>query len=119
MPQRKERVAVIAGLRTPFQKIATGYRTVPSRILSTHLVTELIARSDIDASEVEKLVFGQVVMSPDAPNIAREVVLGSNLPVTTDAYSVSRACASSYQSAVDVAMNIQAGIISTGISRWL
>ncbi len=116
MPQRKERVAVIAGLRTPFQKIATGFRTVPSRILSSHLVSELIARSDVDPNEVEKLVFGQVVMSPDAPNLAREVVLGSNLPVTTDAYSVSRACASSYQSAVDVAMNIQSGVISAGVA---
>ena len=30
---------------------------------------------------------------PEAPNIAREIVLGSQLSVHTDAYSVSRACA--------------------------
>lgn len=116
MPASNDRVAVVAGLRTPFLKIATGYRTVPSRTLSSYLVSELIARSNVDASEVEKLVFGQVVMSPDAPNLAREVVMGSSLPVSTDAYAVSRACASSYQSAADIAMNIQAGVISTGIA---
>ena len=110
------RVAVVAGLRTPFLKIATGFRTVPSRVLSSYLVSELVARSGVDKAEVEKLVFGQVVMSPDAPNLAREVVMGSSLPVTTDAYSVSRACASSYQSAVDVAMGIQSGQISVGIA---
>ncbi|HAU69008.1 MAG TPA: acetyl-CoA C-acyltransferase FadI [Gammaproteobacteria bacterium] len=111
-----QRVAVVAGLRTPFQKIATGYSKVPARILSAHLVSELVARTGINRDEVEKVVFGQVVMSPDAPNIAREIVMGSNLPVTCDAYSVSRACASSYQSAVDVAMNIQAGLIEVGIA---
>ncbi len=116
MPTTKERVAVVAGLRTPFLKIATGYRTVPSRTLSSYLVSELVARSGVDATDIEKLVFGQVVMSPDAPNLAREVVMGAGLPVSTDAYSVSRACASSYQSAADIAMNIQGGVISTGIA---
>jgi len=116
MSTNSDRIAVIAGLRTPFLKIATGFRTVPSRALASCLVSEMVARSGVDKHEVEKLVFGQVVMSPDAPNLGREVVMGSNLPVTTDAYSVSRACASSYQSAVDVAMSIQSGMIDTGIA---
>ena len=110
------RVAVIAGLRTPFQRIATGFSTVPSRLLGAHLVAELIERANLDNKEIQQLVFGQVVMSPDAPNIAREIVMGANLSVECDAYSVSRACASSYQSAVDVAMNISAGLIDVGIA---
>ena len=112
----QQRVAVVAGLRTPFLRIASGYSTVPARILSAHLVAELVERSNIEKSLIEKLVFGQVVMAPDAPNIAREVVMGADLPVEVDAYSVSRACASSYQSAADVAMNIQAGVIDIGIA---
>ncbi len=116
MSKAPERVAVIAGARTPFLRIATGYSTTPARLLSAHLVAELVERADIDKALIEKLVFGQVVMSPDAPNIAREVVLGANLSVNTDAYSVSRACASSYQSAADVAMNIQAGVIDAGLA---
>ncbi len=116
MSTSSNRVAVIAGSRTPFLRIATGYSTVPARLLSAHLVADLIERADIDKKLVEKLVFGQVVMSPDAPNIAREVVMGANLPAATDAYSVSRACASSYQSAADIAMNIQAGVIDTGLA---
>lgn len=116
MTSTSERVAVIAGSRTPFLRIATGFSTVPARLLAAHLVADLIERADIDKSLIEKLVFGQVVMSPDAPNIAREIVMSANLPVATDAYSVSRACASSYQSAADVAMNIQAGIIDAGLA---
>ena len=111
-----ERVAVVAACRTPFLRIATGYSTVPARLLSAHLVAELVERADIEKHEIQKLVFGQVVMAPDAPNIAREIVLSANLPVTVDAYSVSRACASSYQSAADVVLNIQAGLIDVGIA---
>ncbi len=116
MSSELPRVAVVSGLRTPFLKIATGFRTVPSRVLSSYLVSELVARSGVEKHDIEKLVFGQVVMSPDAPNLAREVVMGSCLPVSTDAYSVSRACASSYQSAVDIAMGVQLGQIDVGIA---
>ncbi len=116
MSNTANRVAVIAGLRTPFLKIATGFRTVPSRVLSSYLVSELVASSGVDKADIEKLVFGQVVMSPDAPNLAREVVMGSNLSSSTDAYSVSRACASSHQSTADVALGIQSGQIDIGIA---
>lgn len=110
------RVAVVAGARTPFLRIATDFSQLPARSLAAELVKELVQRADLDRNVVEKLVFGQVVMAPDAPNIAREIVMSANLPTSTDAYSVSRACASSYQSAADVALNIQAGIIDTGIA---
>ena len=111
-----QRVAIVAGLRTPFLRIASGYSKILSRTLSSHLVSELVERNNLDKKELEMLVFGQVVMAPDAPNIAREVVMGANLPVEVDAYSVSRACASSYQTAVDVYHNISSGNIDVGIA---
>ncbi|MBX2847734.1 MAG: acetyl-CoA C-acyltransferase, partial [Acidiferrobacterales bacterium] len=111
-----QRVAVVAGLRTPFLRIASGYSKVLARTLSSHLVAELVERNNLDKKELEMLVFGQVVMAPDAPNIAREVVMGANLPVDVDAYSISRACATSYQTAIDVYHNIVSGNIDVGIA---
>lgn len=111
-----ERIAIIAGLRTPFAKQATYFHGVPALDLGKMVVQELINRTEIDPKIVEQLVFGQVVQMPEAPNIAREVVLGTSLPVTTDAFSVSRACATSFQSAVSVAETMAAGQISVGIA---
>jgi len=112
----QDRVAIVAGLRTPFQRIATGYSRVTARALSSHLVSELVERTDLDKRELQLLVFGQVVMAPDAPNIAREVVMGANLPVEVDAYSISRACTTSYQTTIDVYHNIISGDIDVGIA---
>ncbi len=111
-----QRVAIVAGLRTPFLRIASGYSKVLARALSSHLIAELVERTNLDKKELEMLVFGQVVMAPDAPNIAREVVMGANLPVEVDAYSISRACATSYQTAIDVYHNIISGNIEVGIA---
>ncbi len=113
---RSNRVAVVAGLRTPFAKQGTDYRHLAARDLGKIVVAELLQRAGLDAGGVERIVFGQVIPAPRAPNIAREVALGVGLPATVDAYSVSRACATSYQSAVNVAEAILAGDIECGIA---
>lgn len=111
-----ERVAVVAGLRTPFARQGTHYKTTSAIDLGRMVVRELLARTNIDVNSVERLVFGQVVVLPKAPNIAREVVLGTDLPVTCDAFSVSRACATSFQSVSTVCDAIQLGDIEIGIA---
>ncbi len=50
------------------------------------MVGELLARTEIPAEVIEQLVFGQVVQMPEAPNIAREIVLGTGMNVHTDAW---------------------------------
>ena len=111
-----ERIAVVAGLRTPFAKQATAFHGVPAVDLGKIVVNELLQKHDIDPSIIDQLVFGQVVQMPEAPNIAREIVLGTGMNVHTDAYSVSRACATSFQSAVNVTEAIMAGYVDVGIA---
>jgi acetyl-CoA acyltransferase len=111
-----DRVAVVAGLRTPFAKQWTAYKDVSALDLGRIVVRELLDRTELDAAEIEQVVYGQVVPSVSAPNIAREIVLGTGMPKNIEAYSVSRACATSYQSAVNVAQAIGAGVIDCGIA---
>ena len=111
-----ERVAVVAGLRTPFARNLTAYRDVNAIELGTLVVSELLARTDLDPGLVERLVFGQVGILPEAPNVAREIVLGAGLPGSTDASSVSRACATAFQAVADVAEAIRLGEIEIGIA---
>ncbi len=80
------------------------------------VVSEMLARTEIDPALIDQVVFGQVVQMPEAPNIAREIVLGTGMNIHTDAYSVTRACATSFQSAVNVAESIMAGTIDIGIA---
>ena len=111
-----ERIAIVSGLRTPFAKQATAYHGIPALDLGKLVVAELLNRSDLDPKEVDQLVYGQVVQMPEAPNIAREIVLGTGMNVGTDAYSVSRACATSFQSAANVAESILSGTADIGIA---
>ena len=110
------RVAVVHGLRTPFARQLTQYTQLSAIELGTLLVQEMIMRYDLDPATIQRLVFGQVVIQPDSPNIAREIVIGTDLPESTDAFSVSRACATSFQSVASVAQAIATGEIEAGIA---
>ncbi|MGJ8678862.1 acetyl-CoA C-acyltransferase FadI [Paraglaciecola sp.] len=111
-----DRIAIVAGLRTPFAKMATNFHGVPAVDLGKMVVNEMITRNDLDPKIIEQLVYGQVVQMPEAPNIAREIVLGTGMDIKTDAYSVSRACATSFQSTVSVAESMMSGNISVGVA---
>jgi acetyl-CoA acyltransferase len=110
------RVAIVAGLRTPFARSGTQYKDLSALDLGKLVVAELLERSHVKPGEVQQVVYGQVVPSLSAPNIAREIVLGTGMPRDIEAYSVSRACATSYQSTINVAEAIMAGTIDCGVA---
>jgi len=116
MESNGKRVAIVAGLRTPFAKQWTAYREVSALDLANIVVAEMLQRIDLDPHEIQQVVYGQVIPSVEAPNIAREMVLATGMPKDIEAYSVSRACATSYQSTVNVAEAIMAGTIDTGVA---
>jgi acetyl-CoA acyltransferase len=110
------RAAIISGLRTPFAKQGTAYQDLSALDLGRLVCAELLERVDLDPQEIDQIVYGQVIPSVHAPNIAREVGLGIGLPRKIEAYSVSEACITSYRAAINVAEAIAVGAIDCGLA---
>src|SRR5919107_72146 len=103
------RVAIVAGVRTPFAKAGTVFKPLSAIQLGKLCVAELLQRTDLNGKDVQSVVFGTVVPSVVSPNIAREVSLLPMLPKGVEAFSVSRACASANQAITDAADQIALG----------
>ncbi|MEA2761593.1 MAG: acetyl-CoA acyltransferase [Gemmatimonadaceae bacterium] len=110
------RVAIVAGVRTPFAKAGTAFKSISAIDLGKLCVAELLQRTNLDGKEVQALVFGTVIPSVIAPNIAREVSLLPLLPKGVQAFSVSRACASANQAITDAADQIALGHVDVAIA---
>jgi acetyl-CoA acyltransferase len=95
--QYTPRVAVVSGLRTPFAKSGTHYGHLSALDLGKLVVVELLQRSGVNPADVQEVVFGNVIPSVKAPNIAREIILGTGLPRKVPGYTVGKACASANQ----------------------
>jgi acetyl-CoA acyltransferase len=109
------RVAVIAGCRTPFAKASTVYRDLSAVDLARICVRELLERSEAEPAWVDTVIMGQVIPSVRAPNLAREVVLGTAMPPGIPAHTVNRACASASEAIAEVASAILQGYAEVGI----
>jgi acetyl-CoA acyltransferase len=116
MWQYTPRVAVIRGLRTPFAKSGTVYARLSALDLGKLVVAELVQRSGIDPNSIQEVVYGNVIPSVKAPNIAREIVLGTGLPRKIPGFSVSKACASSNQAITSAADMIFRGYADTVVA---
>ena len=103
------RVAIISGVRTPFARSGTALKDYTAIDLGRFAVSELVQRTALDGAAVDLLVYGTVVQSVIAPNLAREVSLMPHFPKTLQAYTVSRACASANQAITDAADQIALG----------
>ena len=91
------RVAIVAGCRTPFCKSGTALKGAPAVDLARYVARELLERTNLEGTDVDEVVFGQVVPSALVPNVAREVSLLPQFPKEIPAYSLNRACASAGQ----------------------
>jgi acetyl-CoA acyltransferase len=113
-----KRVAIVAGIRTPFARSGTSYDDITAVELGGMAVKELVARFDIDGATIDELIYGTVIPSVARPNIAREVVFEAGLPMHVPASSVVMACASSNRAITDsaekIALGLSAAIIAGG-----
>jgi acetyl-CoA acetyltransferase family protein len=117
-----ERVAIVAGARTPFVKAGQAFAGLGPLALAKRAVLGLIERHEVDPADIEAMAFGVVVPEPGKPNLAREIVLETGLPAGIEAQTVSSYCITGLRTATIVADAIARGRISAGIAggvEWL
>lgn len=112
----KDRVAIVAGVRTPFVKAWSEFRDFNEAELGRTTINELINRVDFDPAEVGEVIMGCVSAPMNGPNVAREAVLRSQVPNHVPAYSVQMYCASSGQAVINAAGDILMGACDIAIA---
>ena len=103
------RVAVVDGYRTPFVRAGGEFAQMDVLDLATAVTTELLARTGLDASEVDELLYGNVIRPVKYSNLAREIVIAAGMPRSIPAATVTLACASACQAITDATNLIERG----------
>jgi acetyl-CoA acetyltransferase family protein len=117
-----QRVAIVAGVRTPFVKAGQSFAKLGPLALATHAVRGLVTRHQVDPASIEAIAFGAVVPERGKPNLAREIVFEAGLPPSIEAQTVSSYCITGLRTATLIADAIARGRISAGIAggvEWL
>lgn len=103
----KTRPVFISGsARTPFVKSLTTYIDVSTQDLMTAALQALVTRMNLDNKIIGDVGLGAVINSSLNWNLARECVLGSTLNPHTPAYTLQRACGTSLETTLQLALKI-------------
>ncbi|MBI4226795.1 MAG: thiolase family protein [Candidatus Omnitrophica bacterium] len=109
-------VVIAAGVRTPQGMLGGALKEFPAARLGELVTKELLARTKLDPALVEHVVFGCVVQTSDAPNVARVIALRAGLPKEAPAFTVQRNCASGLQAIHGAWLHVQAGVADVQIA---
>jgi acetyl-CoA acetyltransferase family protein len=104
-----KRVAIVAGLRTPFIKAWTDFGHIPAHDLGALVVRELLERLDLRPELIDEVIMGNIAQPPEATNVARIIALQAGIPQSIPAFTVQRNCASGMEAIANAWYRIQAG----------
>lgn len=102
-------VYIIDGVRTPFLKSKGKPGPFSAADLAVQAGRELLARQPFQAVDLDEVVIGCVMPSPDEANIGRVIALRLGCGKAMPAWTVQRNCASGMQALDSAAQDIASG----------
>ncbi|MEQ3429920.1 acetyl-CoA C-acetyltransferase [Klebsiella aerogenes] len=102
-------VAIVCALRTPIGSFRGALSSLSAVELGAAVVRGLLERTQLPASAVDELIFGQVLTAGCGQNPARQTALRAELPVETPAVTVNLVCGSGLKAVQQAVQAIRSG----------
>lgn len=102
-------VYIADGMRTPWLKVRGGPGSFSASDLAVQAGRYLLARQAFTPDQLDEVVTGCVMPSPDEANISRVIALRLGCGKAVPAYTVQRNCASGLQALDSAALDIACG----------
>ena len=104
---------IVDAVRTPVTRRGGGLAAAHPADLGAHVISELLARTQVDPNAVDDVIFGCVdAVGPQAGDIARTAWLAAGLPEAVPGVTVDRQCGSSQQAVHFAAQAVLSGTAS-------
>ena len=116
MLKNPNRVAIIGGQRIPFVRSFREYSRTGNHEMLIATLQGVVRKYQLQGKLLGDVSLGAVMTSSIEWNLAREIVLGTDLDPHTPAFNVQRACGTSLETANLIALKIAAGQIQSGIA---
>jgi acetyl-CoA C-acetyltransferase len=116
MLNKARKVAIIGSQRIPFVRSFKEYARTGNQEMLIATVQAVVKKFNLSGKLLGDVSLGAVMTSSIEWNLAREIVLGTDLDPHTPAFNVQRACGTSLETANLIALKIATGQIESGIA---
>ena len=103
-------VFILSGQRTAIGDYGKSLKDIPPTKLGEIAIRAALAKSGVEAAEIQHVVFGSVIHTePKDAYISRVAAVQAGIPVETPAMTVNRLCGSGMQAIISAAQSIMLG----------
>ena len=102
-------IVIIDALRTPVGRYDGALAEYSAAELGTHVVSNLLSKHENIKSDVEQVIFGNVLQAGNGQNIARQIAIHSGLPNTVPASTINEVCGSGMKAVILAKQLLQLG----------
>lgn len=100
---------ILDGVRTPIGRFLGGLSPLSGPDLGAVAVREAVQRADIDTSDVDEVIMGNVVSAGEGQAPARQAAVNGGIPASVPAFTVNKVCGSGLKAVMLAAQAIRAG----------
>ncbi|MCK3769508.1 thiolase family protein [Microbacterium aerolatum] len=116
MAASRDKVAIVAGARTPVGRFGGAFKDTPAHELGAAAAVEAVRRSGIAPDRVGEVVIGNIGQVAGDAYISRRIALAAGLDVNTPAFTVNRLCGSGLQAIWSAAQELLWGGIDVAVA---
>ena len=102
-------IFVVGAKRTPIGKFGGSFKDIPAVELAKVAAKAALDQSNIEPSQVDETIFGNVLMAGQGMGPARQVSIGVGVPVQVPAYTVNMVCGSGMKALMLGSQDIKLG----------
>lgn len=102
-------VVIVDALRTPIGSQGGVFKNVSAVDLGTSVLKDIIKRNNLNPTDVDEVILGNVLSAGLGQNVSRQVTLKAGLSEETSALTINKVCGSGLKSVVLGAQSIMLG----------
>lgn len=102
-------VAIVSAVRTPIGTFGGSLTGIPAVQLGATVIAEAIRRINLEFSQVDEVIMGNVLQAGLGQNPARQATISAGLPLETPAITINKVCGSGLKAVALAAQSIMTG----------
>jgi acetyl-CoA C-acetyltransferase len=109
------KTVVLSAARTPIGKMGGALSSLDATDLGAHAISAALERADVDPSQVEHVIMGQVLQAGQGQIPSRQAQIKAGIPKEVSSETINKVCASGVRATVLLDQAIRAGDVEIGV----
>ncbi len=91
-------IVIVGAARTAVGNFNGGFSNIPAHDLGSAAIKAVLERAKVDPKDVSEVIIGQILVSGQGQNPARQASLNAGIPVEAPAWGINQLCGSGLRS---------------------